>query len=340
MNITTDETSVSAERRSLARVDDTFAATGGARQRNGVLGRRSAMIVLLLGSIFAAVAGRPVSLGMVEVDDRIEGVARDLIQASRPPILDRNGIVLALDVRVPSLYAEPRRIIDVDEAVEKLRTVLPDLIAEWLRQRLTCERGFAWIKRELTPAIEDQIMALVIPGIAFIQEGRRFYPPGYEISHVIGGTNLDNQGIAGMELALDRCELVVLKEAGLARGTELEPKVLSIDLRVQHLLHEELSPASVQGDRRGRGGAGHPGRRSAGHGVVAPISTRTSRRRRCRRTGSIGSRMARSSSIRRSRRSPSRRGSTPGGWRSATTSTRGMACGLGDSCSTMAGTKF
>lgn len=241
MTITTDEPSVSAGRRSLALPENSFTVPGGVRRPNGVLGRRSAMMVVLLAAMFAAVAGRLVMLGMVEVDDRIEGVARDLIQASRPPILDRNGMVLALDVRVPSLYAEPRRIVDVDEAVEKLRTVLPDLDADWLRGRLTGERGFAWIKRELTPAIEDQIMALGLPGIAFIQESRRFYPPGDEIAHVIGSTNVDNQGIAGMELALDRSELAVLQEVGLARGTELEPKVLSIDMRVQHAMHEELA---------------------------------------------------------------------------------------------------
>ncbi len=242
MTIEIDEnTPAAAGRRSLAVADEIITVTGRARRRNGVLGRRSALLVVMLAAVFATVAGRLVMLGMVEVDDRIEGVTRDLIQASRPPILDRNGMVLALDIRVPSLYAEPRRIIDVEEAVTKLRTVLPDLDAAWLRQRLSGERGFAWIKRELTPAIEDQIMALGIPGIAFIQESRRFYPPGNEISHVIGSTNVDNQGIAGMELALDRSELAVLQEVGLARGTALEPKVLSIDMRVQHVMHEELA---------------------------------------------------------------------------------------------------
>ena len=192
---------------------------------------------------FLLIGARLIQLGTVEVDQTIEGVARDIIQASRPPILDRNGVMLAVDIRVPSLFAEPRRIIDVEEAVDGLRTVLPDLDEQWLRKRLTGEGGFAWIKRELTPAIEERIMALGIPGINFIQESKRFYPSGRDVAHIIGGVNVDNQGIAGMELAIDRNELAVLQEVGLARDAVLEPKTLSIDIRVQHAMHEELLKA-------------------------------------------------------------------------------------------------
>ncbi len=89
---------------------------------------------------------------MVENDTTIEGQARDVITATRPPILDRNGLEMAVDIRVPSLFAEPRRIIDVEEAVRKLRTVLPDLSEDWLRKRLTGDKGFVWVQRELSPS--------------------------------------------------------------------------------------------------------------------------------------------------------------------------------------------
>ncbi len=216
---------------------------GSARSRNRTVSARIRMMVVSVLAGFVLIGGRLALLGTVTTDDAIEGVARDIIQASRPPILDRNGIVLAVDIRVPSLFAEPRRIIDVDEAVHKLRTVLPDLDEAWLRGRLTGDEGFVWIKREVPPAIEDQVMRLGLPGIDFLQESKRFYPPGREIAHVIGSVNVDNQGIAGMELAIDRSELAVLQEVGLARGVTLEPKVLSIDMRVQHAMREELLAA-------------------------------------------------------------------------------------------------
>ena len=74
--------------------------------------------------------------------------------------LDRNGLELAVDIRVPSLFAEPRRIIDVEEAAQAIHSVLPDINIDWLRQRLTGDKGFVWVKRELTPAIQEKIMQL------------------------------------------------------------------------------------------------------------------------------------------------------------------------------------
>ncbi len=75
------------------------------------------------------------------------------MQASRPDIVDRNGEVLATDLATASLYAEPRNIIDVDEAVETLLTrVLPELDAEALRKDLSTDRGFVWLQREISAA--------------------------------------------------------------------------------------------------------------------------------------------------------------------------------------------
>ena len=217
--------------------------TGTVRRHNRITRGRIAVVAALLVAGFLLIGGRLVQLGQVKLDDAIEGVTRDIIQASRPPIVDRNGITVAVDIRVPSLYAEPRRIVDVAGTAAQLRSVLPDLDDAWLRQRLSGDRGFVWIKRELTPAIEEQVMRLGLPGIDFIEESRRFYPAGPELSHVIGSVNVDNQGIAGMELAIDREELAVLQEVGLARGADLKPKVLSVDTRVQYVMRDELRAA-------------------------------------------------------------------------------------------------
>lgn len=216
-------------------------ALDGARlARANLTKARIRWMLLALGLAFAVVAGRLVQLGSIVVDQTIEGIERDVITASRPAILDRNGLELAVDIRVPSLFAEPRRIIDVDEAVEALREVLPDLDPTWLRNRLTGDKGFVWIKRELTPAIQDQIMGLGIPGIDFITESKRYYPGGHEASHILGAVNIDNQGIAGIERHMDTEDIALLQSIGLARGQELAPVELSIDLRVQHVMYEQL----------------------------------------------------------------------------------------------------
>jgi cell division protein FtsI (penicillin-binding protein 3) len=223
-----------------------IALQGAGKQRGSLTRARIRWMVALITIGFLLVGGRLVQLGLVETDTRIEGQARDVIQATRPPILDRNGMEMAVDIRVPSLFAEPRRIIDVDEAVEALRTVLPDLQPEWLRQRLSGDRGFVWIRRELTPEIEEQVMRLGIPGIDFITESRRFYPGMREAAHILGAVNVDNQGIAGIERHMDVDNVALLQELGLARGNALTPVNLSIDMRVQHALHAELTDAMTR----------------------------------------------------------------------------------------------
>jgi cell division protein FtsI (penicillin-binding protein 3) len=224
----------------------TIALDGARKQRGNLTQARIRWMMLALVIGFGLVGGRLVQLGMVETDQRIEGQTRDSIQASRPPILDRNGLEMAVDIRVPSLFAEPRRIVDVEEAVRKLRTVLPNLEEGWLRNRLSGDRGFVWVQRELTPAIQDQVMRLGIPGIDFITESKRFYPAMNEASHILGSTNVDNQGIAGIERHMDTESIALLQELGLARGNALTPVELSVDMRVQHVLHDQLADAMVR----------------------------------------------------------------------------------------------
>lgn len=224
----------------------TIALDGARKQRGNLTQARIRWMILAVVLGFALVGGRLVQLGLVETDQTIEGQARDVITATRPPILDRNGLEMAVDIRVPSLFAEPRRIIDVEEAVRGLRSVLPDLDETWLRNRLTGDQGFVWVKRELTPAIQDAIMRLGIPGVDFITESKRFYPAMNEAAHILGSTNVDNQGIAGIERHMDSESVALLQELGLARGNALTPVELSVDMRVQHVMHEQLVDAMTR----------------------------------------------------------------------------------------------
>jgi cell division protein FtsI (penicillin-binding protein 3) len=227
----------------LAEGNGPISLDGSRKARRSLTKARIRWVIAALILVFGAVSARLVQLGLVEQDNTIEGQTRDLITATRPAILDRNGLELAVDIRVPSLFAEPRRIIDVEEAAQAIHSVLPDINIDWLRQRLTGDKGFVWVKRELTPAIQEKIMQLGIPGLEFVTESKRFYPGGSESSHILGAVNIDNQGIAGMEKDMDDESVALLQSLGLARGNELEPVNLSIDLRVQHVMHDVLVDA-------------------------------------------------------------------------------------------------
>ncbi|MGE3874284.1 MAG: peptidoglycan D,D-transpeptidase FtsI family protein [Parvibaculaceae bacterium] len=159
----------------------------------------------------------------------------------RPDIVDRNGVVLATDVSVFSLYADPRKILDVDEAVELLTATVPGFDAKSLRQKLVQpNRAFVWLKREVSPAEREAIHNLGIPGIGFRAETKRIYPMGRLAAHVLGYVDLDSKGIAGIEKFLD--DQGALYTASLAEdNTRAMPAVLSIDIRVQHALADELA---------------------------------------------------------------------------------------------------
>ncbi|MDC9825926.1 penicillin-binding protein 2 [Devosia sp. ZB163] len=230
----------------LSEVAETISLDGGRKSRGNLTKARIRWVIVALVLVFGTVGGRLIQLGATVTDSTIEGVARDVITASRPPILDRNGLEMAVDIRVPSLFAEPRRIVDVEEAVQKLRTVLPDLNEDWLRNRLTGDKGFVWVKRELTPAIQERIYQLGIPGLEFVTESKRFYPSGKEASHILGAVNIDNQGTMGIEKHMDDDSLAVLQSIGIARDTDLTPVSLSVDLRVQHVMYEQLQDALVR----------------------------------------------------------------------------------------------
>ena len=170
-------------------------------------------------------------------------VGADALATARPDILDRNGAILATDVKAPSLFAEPRKLVDADEAGELLTAALPDLDAKEVRERLSSKKGFVWLKREITPKQQLEIHWLGIPGVGFLTENKRVYPNGPVVSHEIGHVNIDNQGIAGIEKWLDGQGLAALHMAGLATDRLQKPVNLALDLRVQFALRDELVAA-------------------------------------------------------------------------------------------------
>jgi cell division protein FtsI (penicillin-binding protein 3) len=205
---------------------------------------RVGFAILAFAAIYAILAGRLVMFAVgADSHNARRSAAQDAIATARPDIVDRNGEVLATDVKAPSLFGEPRRIIDKDEAIELLTATLPDLDTSEVRDRLSSKKGFVWLKREITPAQQQDIHRLGIPGIGFLRENKRVYPTGAEVAHLIGLVNIDNQGIAGMEKWLDNNGLADLHRAGFATDRLQKPVELSVDLRVEHALRDELMKA-------------------------------------------------------------------------------------------------
>src|ERR1700742_1061533 len=195
-------------------------------------------------AIYGIIAGRMVMFAVADAGHGARRTAaQDAIATARPDIVDRNGEVLATDVKAPSLFGEPRRIIDKDEAIELLTATVPDLDEAEVRERLSGRKGFVWLKREVTAKQQQDIHRLGLPGIGLLRENKRVYPTGNEVAHLIGLVNIDNQGIAGMEKWLDTNGLADLHRAGFATDRLQRPIELSVDLRVEHALRDELLKA-------------------------------------------------------------------------------------------------
>ena len=149
--------------------------------------------------------------------------------AGRADIVDRNGVLLATSLNTASLYANPHQILDAREAADKIARALPGLERGEVLGKLTSDRAFVWIKRHLTPDQQYAVNAAGVPGLYFQHEERRIYPQGNLFAHVLGFTGIDGSGLAGVEKTFDDT---------LRSGTT--PLRLSVDVRVQHILHEEL----------------------------------------------------------------------------------------------------
>ena len=202
-------------------------------------------IGLVLGTLFVCFAGlaaRLVSLGVGPGEAPTIAVYQSDVQRtkSRPDLIDRAGRMLATDLQVYWAYGDPARVVDVDEAAEKLARVLPDQDVAALREKLSGEGRFVWLYRGLTPKKARAVHRLGLPGVGLLTENQRVYPSGATGVHVLGHTNVDNRGIAGIEKHIDGAGDL----AEPAPSPDERPKVrLALDIGVQHILREELRSA-------------------------------------------------------------------------------------------------
>jgi cell division protein FtsI (penicillin-binding protein 3) len=203
---------------------------------------RVRLVALAMLAAYFGIAVKLVALGVShDPPQSLKAAADQAASGARPDLLDRNGAILATDVKTMSVFADPRLIIDKDEAVELITAVLPDVDAKELRERLDSKKGFVWVKRQVTPKEQNEIFHLGLPGVGFFPENKRIYPNGPLAAHVIGFVDKDNIGIAGMEKYLDEQSLTDPHVPGFSVDPlSLKPVRLSLDLKATQALRDEL----------------------------------------------------------------------------------------------------
>jgi cell division protein FtsI (penicillin-binding protein 3) len=171
-------------------------------------------------------------------------------QPLRGSILDRNGELLATSLRMPSVYADTTLVDNPRAVAHALAGIIKSQSEDALYKKLSEKRKFIWIERNITPRQEYAINALGQPGLSFQEEYKRIYPHGNLTSHLVGYTDIDGHGIAGLERQYDKT---------LAEGED--DLQTTIDIRIQHVLHRELEKSVREFSAK------------AGVGIVADVHT-------------------------------------------------------------------
>ncbi len=187
----------------------------------------------LFGLAFSAIGLRLVDL-MVFKDPRAAAVTRSVSDAPRPltraDIIDRNGVIVATNLPTVNLFADTHKVPDIKAAADKLTATLPDLDHDEVLKQLSSGQRFSYLRRNLTPAEQVAVNRLGIPGLSFEDSESRIYPQSTLLAHVVGVTDPDNHGLAGVEKSFDE-----------KLAAQSEPVRLSIDVRVQHAVRESLA---------------------------------------------------------------------------------------------------
>lgn len=147
----------------------------------------------------------------------------------RADIMDRNGEIIATSLPTVNLSAKPTLIKNPEEVAAKLSAIFPDVTYERFVDLLSRKKKFVYLKRNLSPAQQSQVNALGVPGLEFENCEKRIYPHENLFAHILGNTNVDNQGISGLESFMDD-----------RLTTSTKPVKLSVDMAIQNTIREEL----------------------------------------------------------------------------------------------------
>lgn len=227
---------------------------------------RIVMIGTIFGLLFLSVTGRAFYLQILQHEELVKKAERQhqhVVQLTpgRGVIMDRNGTPLAVSVDMDSCYAEPRRIKDMDGTAGVLAPFLGTSKQELLK-KLSCDKGFVWIERRLTPEIAARIKNLKLTGIGFVSESKRFYPNSEVASHVVGFTGVDPVGLEGVERKYDSVILgntgymvterdalgrdIALKDTVIKNSSPGKNIVLTLDKNIEYIAEKELAKAVTE----------------------------------------------------------------------------------------------
>jgi len=225
--------------------------------------RRYVMLLVFLGG-FGIVLFRLVTLQVLQAAELTVKADRQhqktmLLEGARGAIVDRNGKVLAMNLEVPSVFGVPT---DVDSPAQTARLLSPvlDVRVSELEQRLRQNRHFVWLARKLDPEQGRWFDRTRVEGIGVVMEGRRFYPKGPLLSHLLGFAGMDGQGLEGIERRYDsdlqgEKQIIVAQRDAKGRTVFLKGQqaeqvpasghrlVLTIDEVIQYIVEKELDNA-------------------------------------------------------------------------------------------------
>jgi cell division protein FtsI (penicillin-binding protein 3) len=221
---------------------------------------RSKFVVLLVFAAFASLAGRAFWIQVVNqdfyVDQGQKRYQRTLeLDATRGRIVDRNGSMLAVSLATYEIWASPKLI---DETAFAPLSKLLDLPPSELRRRLNGDKSFVLLKRQVDADTAARLSKEGLVGITQIADSKRFYPEGEAAAHVVGFTDIEDNGQEGVELAANEQLLGVPGQREVIRDrlgrvvSETRPRVpaqngdtihLTIDRRIQQLAYAQLKDA-------------------------------------------------------------------------------------------------
>ncbi|WP_019430215.1 penicillin-binding protein 2 [Limnohabitans sp. Rim47] len=183
------------------------------------------------------------------------------LPANRGRVLDRNGMLLASSVPAPSIWANPEDMERDPAKLLELARLLELTPAELTKKLKDDEKTFVWLRRQLDESVVKQILALGIKGVYDIKEYKRLYPEGEAAAHIVGFTNVEDQGQEGVELIFqkqlsgkpgsrrvikDRLGRVVEDVGEAVPPVDGEDLQLSIDSKVQFFAYQKLREAVLE----------------------------------------------------------------------------------------------
>jgi cell division protein FtsI (penicillin-binding protein 3) len=183
------------------------------------------------------------------------------LPANRGRVLDRNGMLLASSVPAPSIWANPEDMERDPAKLRELARLLELTPADLAKKLKDDEKTFVWLRRQMDEPVVKQILALGIKGVYDIKEYKRLYPEGEAAAHIVGFTNVEDQGQEGVELIFqkqlsgkpgsrrvikDRLGRVVEDVGEAVPPVDGEDLQLSIDSKVQFFAYQKLREAVLE----------------------------------------------------------------------------------------------